>query len=101
MDTEKKFNKFMKPWRKPQVTTVTDEHPRKWGLPVPHSEPDCHSHFFYVVFKLLLIHPGLSFLKANKKGQYLKCKAACRTCPRRDRGAVSNEKEDKKEGKYF
>lgn len=43
----------MKPCKKQmlQGTTAIDEHPRKC-LPVSHSKPDCHSQFFYEVFKL-------------------------------------------------
>lgn len=69
---------------------------RQRGLPVSHSEPDCHSRFFCAFANSGLIPPRLSFLRANqKKAKY--AKAACQTFPRRDRGAVSNEDEEKGE----
>lgn len=60
---------FMKPWgkQKLQVTPVIDEDLRQRGLPVSHSKPDRHSHFFCVFANSALIPPRLSFLRANKK----------------------------------
>lgn len=69
MDTEKKKKSFLKPWRKQklQVATVIDEQPRKCGLPVSDSEPDCHSHFFYVFFKLMFNSPRVVISQSKPK----------------------------------
>lgn len=90
---------FMKPWRKQklQVTPVIDEHPRQCVLSVSHSMPDPHSHFFFVFANSGLIPPGCHFSEQTKTRQSVPYKAACQTLPRRDRGTVSDENEEKGE----